>query len=142
MYCFLDANILVSVLLKQYPLFSYTARIMSLSSIKYQMVTSTTSLAIAFYFAEKKFGTLEAKKRIGIFLDHIHVSPCGEEEAQSAIKNKKVLDFEDGLQYYSALNVNCDVIITNDVKDYHFSSIEVLKPQDFWLKYVVNPTRI
>jgi predicted nucleic acid-binding protein len=142
MRCFLDANILVSVLLKEYPLFTYTARILSLSSMKYKMYTSTTSLAIAFYFAEKKFGTTEAKKRLGIFLEHIHVSPCGEEEAQSSIKNKKVLDFEDGLQYYSALSEKCDVIITNDVKDYHFSSIEVMKPQDFWLKYVVNSTRM
>lgn len=138
MRCFLDANILVSVLLKEYPLFTYTARILSLSSMKYKMFTSSASLSIAFYFAEKKFGTTEAKKRIGIFLEHIHVSPCGEEEAQLSIKNKKVLDFEDGLEYYSALSEKCDVIITNEVKYYQFSSIEVMKPQDFWLKYVVQ----
>lgn len=54
MRIFLDANILVSVLNKEYPLFSYTARILSLAdSRKFTVYISPVCLAIAFYFAKK-----------------------------------------------------------------------------------------
>ena len=54
MRIFLDANILVSVLNKEYPLFSYTARLLSLTRYnQFTLITSSVCLAIAFYFAEK-----------------------------------------------------------------------------------------
>jgi predicted nucleic acid-binding protein len=54
MRIFLDANILVSVLNKEYPLFSYSARIISLAdNKKFTVYTSPICLAIAFYFAKK-----------------------------------------------------------------------------------------
>lgn len=64
MKVFLDANILVSVLNKEYPLFSTTSRILSVAAKnKFLLYTSPVCLAIAFYFAEKKFGSLKGKKQ-------------------------------------------------------------------------------
>jgi predicted nucleic acid-binding protein len=61
---FLDANILVSVLNKEYPLFTYSSRILSLADDKrFQVFTSSVCLAIAFYFSEKKSGSTVAKKK-------------------------------------------------------------------------------
>ena len=55
MRIFLDANVLVSVLNKEYPLFTYSSRILSLADHKgYEVFTSPLCLTIAFYFAEKK----------------------------------------------------------------------------------------
>ena len=55
MKVFLDANVLVSVLNKEYPLFPHSARILSLADqLRYQLYTTPICLAIAFYFAEKK----------------------------------------------------------------------------------------
>ena len=81
---FLDANILVSIVRKEYPLFAYTSRILSLADHGYEMVTSPISLAIAFYFAEKEHGSKEAKRRIGLLMDHLVVSDCGALEAKKA----------------------------------------------------------
>ncbi|MEJ6980186.1 hypothetical protein WG906_06975 [Pedobacter sp. P351] len=54
MKVFLDANILISVLNKEYPVFPITSRILSLSDTdKFELYTSPFCLAIAFYFAEK-----------------------------------------------------------------------------------------
>ena len=56
MKIFLDANVLVSVLNKEYPLFTYTSRITSLADkTNFTLYTSPVCLAIAFYFAEKKY---------------------------------------------------------------------------------------
>ena len=65
MRTFLDANILVSVSNKEYPLFRYTSRILSLTDQKgFHLYTSPICLAIAFYFAEKKSGAKNAKNKL------------------------------------------------------------------------------
>lgn len=66
---FLDANVLVSVLNKEYPLFTYSSRILSLASNpKFEVYTSPLCLAIAFYFAEKKtqFATGQTKNKLAL----------------------------------------------------------------------------
>ena len=136
MRIFLDTNILVSVLNKEYPLFSYTARLLSLTRYnQFTLITSSVCLAIAFYFAEKKHGTLMARKKITLLLEHIGVADCGEKEAKMAIQNKQAHDFEDALQYYCALHAGCGHIVTNDLSDFYFAEIEVLTPESFLMKY-------
>jgi predicted nucleic acid-binding protein len=40
-------------------------------------------------------------------------------------------DFEDAMQYFSAMNENVDYIITRNKKDFEASAIPVLEPQEF-----------
>jgi predicted nucleic acid-binding protein len=44
-------------------------------------------------------------------------------------------DFEDALQYYCACDNDCDIIVTRNKKDFDFSTIEVLTPEEFLQKY-------
>jgi predicted nucleic acid-binding protein len=139
MRLFVDANILVSVLNKEYPLFTHTSRILSLAGQKgFEVYTSPICLAIAFYFAEKKYKAAKAKEKIGILCKHIGIAEANEDVVQNALKNSAVLDFEDGLEYYSALKTACDCIITEDVGDFHFSKIEVLQSEAFFEKYLLK----
>ena len=137
MKLFLDANIIVAVLNKEYPLFTYAARILSLgSNKKYKIYTSPICLAIAFYFAEKKHGTLAAKGKISLLANNITITDVGNDTVLAALHNKKVNDFEVGLEYYSAQKSKCTVIITEEVNDFYFSDIEVIKSKDFIEKYL------
>ena len=136
MKIFLDANILVTVLNKEYPLFSLAARIMSLQdNKKFMIYTSPLCLAIAFYFSEKKSGTATAMKKISFLVTQIQITESGSKEVKKTIENKRISDFEDGLEYYSALNAGCNVIITEDAGDFHFTEIEVLGCRQFFQKY-------
>ena len=45
--------------------------------------------------------------------------------------NSDFSDFEDSLQYYSALRTECDVIITRNGKDFKKSKIPVMTPDEF-----------
>lgn len=136
MRIFLDANILISVLNKEYPLFPYTARLLSLTRYsRFSLVTSPVCLAIAFYFAEKKHGTVPARNKIALLLEHLEIADCGEKEAKMAIQNKQAYDFEDALQYYCALHADCRHIVTTDLNDFYFSQIEVLTPEAFLIKH-------
>lgn len=140
MKVFLDANILVGVLCKEYPLYSNAAKLLSLAdNRKFTLYTSAVCLAIAFYFAEKKHGAASAKERMIILSNHLKISICSEKEVIAAATNKKINDFEDGLEYYAALHSGCTVLVTEDLDDFYFSDkIEILTALDFLKKYAVG----
>lgn len=137
MNIFLDANILVSVLNKEYPVFTYSSRIMSL--VKYphiQLYTTPVCLAIAWYFAEKKHGRIRANQKMALLCSHIETAAVDHSVVQRALRNKAVEDFEDGLEYYSALMTECEFIITENPDDFYFSKIPVLRAQEFLIHHV------
>lgn len=139
MKVFVDANILVSVLNKEYPLFTHSARILSLSGNRqFEIYTSPICLAIAFYFAEKKHKTKLANEKIALLCRHIFIADATHDVVQQTLLNKKIYDFEDGLEYYSAINSKCGFIVTEDANDFYFSEIPVLTAKVFFEKYVAK----
>jgi predicted nucleic acid-binding protein len=136
MRIFLDANIIISVLNKEYPVFTYSARILSFGrKSQFELYTSPLCLAIAFYFSSKKSGENNAKEKIKILLKNINLTTIDEDVTKKAIRDPKIHDFEDGLEYYSAVGKSCRVIITENKEDYWFSQIEVLNCEEFIVKY-------
>lgn len=132
MKVFIDANILIATLNKEYPLFTWSSRLLSLhGSNNIQLFTSPLCLAIAFYFSGKKNGEALAKKKIDLLCQHIGITLIDENITRQAITNPKVHDFEDGMEYYSALNQKCDHIITENREDFYFSEIKVLGCEEF-----------
>ncbi len=138
MRIFLDANVLVSVLNKEFPLFTYSSRVLSLANNqKFTVSTSPHCLAIAFYFAEKKHGTNMARKKISLLIEHLRCTTIDEKCVRDVEKNKKIHDFEDGLQYYSAIGDACKCIVSEDKSGFYYSEIEVLTSRQFIEKYVL-----
>ena len=132
MRIFLDANILVSVLNKEYPLFTYSSRVVSLrDNRKFEIYTSPICLAIAFYFSEKKSGAVLAKRKMDLLISKIRIASVDEAMVTRTIKNKSIADFDDGLKYYSAQASRCQCIITENVEDFFFSEIEVIQSLPF-----------
>ncbi len=139
MKIFLDANIIVSVINKEYPLFTHTSRIISLTDHpRFNVFTSPVCLAIAFYFAEKKYDTASAKKRIEVLCDHIKIAATDKNTVIQSLRNPAINDFEDGIEYYSAVGTKCDCIVTEDIGDFYFSKIEVLDSEAFFEKYLTK----
>ena len=137
MNIFVDANILVSVLNKEYPVFPFAARVLSLhGKDRFQVFTSPLCLAIAYYFSEKKSGTEHANQKLKVIYENIRISDIRDEDVACTFGNKRIHDFEDGLEYYSALRGKCNLLITENIEDFYFSQIEVLRPKDFLVRYV------
>jgi predicted nucleic acid-binding protein len=132
MRIFVDANILVSVLNKEYPLFTHSSRILSLTDRKgFEVFTSPVCLAIAFYFAEKKYKSAKAKEKINLLCNHLRIAEVSKAAVQKALRDSAVLDFEDGLEYYAAVENKCTCIVTEDVDDFHFAEIDVQRSEEF-----------
>jgi predicted nucleic acid-binding protein len=136
MKLFLDANILISVLNQEYPLFNYTSRILSLADRPgYQLFTSPICLAISFYFAEKKSGSKQAKKKLQLLTSKIKATNVDQKVVSQAINDKRVIDFEDGMEYYSAIEEGCQLIITEDVSDFFYAAIPVRDSRHFMREF-------
>jgi len=135
MRLFVDANVLVATLNKEYPLFTWSSRLLSLQGKQnIELLTSPLCLAIAFYFAGKKSGEKMARKKIEMLLRHFGITSIDEKITDQAIKNKLIHDFEDGMEYYSAIQHQCDCIITENKEDFYFSEIEVIGCEAFLLR--------
>ncbi len=132
MKVFLDANVLIATLNREYPLFTWSARILSLhGKNNIRICTSPLCLAIAFYFASKKSGEVVAKMKIDLLCRNIEITSLDESTTQKAISNAKINDFEDGLEYYSAIRHGCEWIITEDRNDFWFSELKVAGCEEF-----------
>ncbi|MBW8334027.1 MAG: PIN domain-containing protein [Prolixibacteraceae bacterium] len=135
MRLFIDANILVATLNKEYPLFTWSSRILSLQGKQnIELFTSPLCLAIAFYFSSKKSGEKMARQKIEMLLQHIGITTIDQNSTDQAIQNKLIHDFEDGMEYYSAIQNKCNCIITENQKDFYFSEIEVIGCEAFLMK--------
>ena len=115
MKIFADASILISVFNKEYPLFTYTSRILSLNGTgNFEIYTSLICLAIAFYFAGKKHKNDLARQKIELLCNNILIAAATTTAVQRTLKNKKIQDFEDGLEYYAVIESKCSFISTGD----------------------------
>ncbi len=126
MKVFLDANILVSVVNQEYPLFSLSSRILSLVDRKgYEIYTTPLCLAITFYFAAKKSGNKMALTKVKLLAEKLNIAALDQEAVRQAAADPRVEDFEDGMEYYSVMAHGCQIILTEDVGDFYFSEIPV-----------------
>lgn len=138
MRIFLDANVLVSVLNKEYPLFPNSARILSLTeNSKFKVFTSPLCLAIAYYFSEKKSGSKLARKKLAMLSENLNITAIDESISRKASKSE-IEDFEDALQYYSALDSRCECIITENTKDFYKCDLEVMDCEGFLARHVMK----
>lgn len=124
---FIDANVLISVLNKEYPIYPLAARVLSLADKpNFQLFASPLSFAITFYFASKKCGAKKAREKIIQLGKKIYLADTPTTALPEIASNKKILDIEDGFQYYAAKKAKCNFIVTQDVDDFYFSEITVL----------------
>lgn len=136
MRVFIDANVIISVFNREYPLFIYSARILSLGNTdRFELFTSPLCLAIAFYFSSKKSGEKMAKIKIQSLLQNISLTTIDDSVVRQTADNPRINDFEDGLEYYSAIKESCKAIITEDKDDFYFSEIEVLNCSEFLTRH-------
>lgn len=69
----------------------------------------------------------------------VTVLPCDSSQLDAALTHDDVRDFEDLLQYQCAVAGGCDVIVTNNTKDYReFCDISYMSSRDFLLHYFIQ----
>jgi len=79
--------------------------------------------------------TPERYELVRIMRQPVIVLPCDANQLDTGLKTE-VKDFEDMLQYQCALAAGCDVVVTNNKKDFHeFCSLPFLTSEEFLLQF-------
>lgn len=94
-----------------------------------------------FLFCKKK-NKKWARQKVGLLSEYLSIAAISETTVRRVTKNSTIHDFEDGLEYYAALDSKCECIITEDVKDFYFSDIEVITTEGFFEKYLTQKGRV
>ena len=107
-----------------------------LESNNLEIYLNDISIINIAYIIRKKFSKDDIKEKINLMTNQYHIV-CASERIISDANNSNFKDFEDGVQYFCAKEIDADLIITNNKKDFNFSEIEVLSSVEFSLLYVV-----
>jgi predicted nucleic acid-binding protein len=128
---FADTDIIYDLLGKRDPFYLAAARLFTMADEgKVQIFISALSLANIHYLLSKKRSEYQAKQILRKFKVLVQVTPLNEKIIDLAL-NSEFSDFEDAIQYFSALQNEIDVLITRNLKDYKKAQISVLTAQDF-----------
>ncbi len=60
----------------------------------------------------------------------LHTAPVLENIIDLSLKSKH-RDFEDAIQYYSAMDVKCEYFVTRNKKDFPPNSMQIVTPEEF-----------
>lgn len=128
---FLDTNIVIDFLSKREPFCEDATRLFTMAyHKKVQLLVSSTTYATASYLLQKKNSPEQVRNLLANFRQLSHVAATDERVVDDAIASQFV-DFEDALQYYSALKAKADVIITRNGKDFSLSKIPVMTATEY-----------
>jgi predicted nucleic acid-binding protein len=125
---FLDSDIILDALLKR-PGFEIAAKNVLLNKDKYKIYTSAIAFLNIHYFLDK-FDRANKFKLLSELRSIITITEVGEQIIDLAL-NSGSPDFEDAVQYYAALSIKANAIVTRNIKDYKQSTIPVLTAEQF-----------
>jgi len=128
---FVDTDIIYDLLAKREPFYQAAARLFTLADEgKIQIFISSLSIANIHYMLSKEKSSFEAKQILRKFKLLVQIAPLNEKIIDLAL-NSEFNDFEDAIQYYSALQNEIEILLTRNLKDYKKAQITVLTAQDF-----------
>lgn len=128
----IDTNIVIDLLSKREKFYEEAAELFSLADRK-ELVLAISSLTFANtnYILTKLKSAKEAKAILRKFKVLVEVLSLDDKITELALSDNNFTDFEDGLQYYSAIENQIDIIITRNKKDFKKSNIPVLTAKEF-----------
>jgi predicted nucleic acid-binding protein len=130
MKIFLDTNIILEIMFERE--FADACSSITLLSILDEVTefVSASSITDIFYVSKKQFGRNDAIAKMKDILILTNIAKVDNGIINNAM-NDDWEDFEDSVQYYTALAELCDCIITNNKQDFSKSSIPVYTPNEF-----------
>lgn len=128
---FLDTNIMLDLLGERDPFYKSIAQLATLADQKkLQLVVSPISFETVNYFLSKYYGVFIAKEKLRKFKVHCEISKVDETIVEKGL-NSDFEDFEDSLHYFSALDSDCEIIITRNPKDFKNSLLPIMSAEEF-----------
>ena len=127
---FLDTNIVMDLLERREPYCDDAVRLFTMAyNRQVKLVVSPMTYTTASYLL-RKHGSEGVRNLLANFRRLSHVATTNERAVDDSLASQ-FTDFEDAMQYYTALGAKADVIITRNGKDFTNSKIPVMTAAEF-----------
>lgn len=129
---FLDTNILIDYFASRRDYVAASTIVTMAKEGRFRLLVSSLSFATASYImnAHHKKTNAEVVAMFAKFVKMCNVTPVDSLIIDEAIASR-FTDFEDAIQYYSAICEGADAIITRNSSDFSAAQIPVYEPQGF-----------
>jgi predicted nucleic acid-binding protein len=128
---FLDTNIILDLLANRMPFYTEAAKLFSLADKKkLKLSISSLCLADAHYILSRQNPEMEVRNVLRKFKVLVNVLPLDDKITDLAL-NSEFRDFEDAIQYYTAIENDQDLIITRNQQDFKESKLPVMTAGEF-----------
>jgi len=131
MKIFFDTNILLDVLFEREPFYKHSAYLWSMAeteSIKGYI--SAITVNNVFYITKKASGQAAAERVVDAILEIFNICPLDYETLKLA-RTIKLADYEDLIQYFSAINSGSKYLVTRNKKDFPAEGIKLVTAEEF-----------
>lgn len=127
----IDTNIIIDLLAKREEFFKDAQHLFTLAdNKKVTLYISTLSLANIHYLLAKVHGKDNARKILIQFKVLVEVLAFDDKIAELALASD-FTDFEDAIQYYSAIENGLNIIITRNKKDFKTAKLPILTAGEY-----------
>ncbi|MFZ4649013.1 MAG: type II toxin-antitoxin system VapC family toxin [Patescibacteria group bacterium] len=128
---FVDTNVVIDLLAKREPFYKDAQDLFTLSDKKeIELQISSLTFANAYYSIVKHYKAIDVKKYLLKFKVLVNILPLEDKAIELALASD-FGDFEDGLQYFVAMDYEADIIITRNKKDFKNSKIPVMTAGEY-----------
>ena len=128
----IDTNIVIDLLSRRVPFYEEAANLFSLADKKIiELSISSLTIANTSYILLRQTNSTSAKEILRKLRLIINILPLDDKIIGIALNDNSFDDFEDGLQYFTAIENNQDLIITRNLKDFKNSDLPVMTAQQF-----------
>ena len=129
---FVDTNIVIDLLSRREPFFEEAAELFSLAD-KNQVELSVSSLTIAntSYALLRQMDSNKAKSVLRKLRLILNILPLDDKIIALALNDETFSDLEDGLQYFTAIEEEQELIITRNLKDFKDSKLPTMTAKQF-----------
>lgn len=128
---FLDTNVILDLLGERIPFFDSIAKIATLADQnKITLVASPLSFTTVDYVLNKYETSESVLNKLRKFKIICEVCEVDENTIEKGL-NSSFKDFEDAVQYFTALQSDCSIIITRNGKDFKDSTIPIMTAKEY-----------
>jgi len=128
---FLDTNVILDLLGERVPFFDSIAKVATLADQKkLTLIVSPLSFTTIDYVLNKYEISESVLNKLRKFKIICEICEVNEETIDKAL-NSNFKDFEDAVQYFTALQSNCSIIITRNGKDFKNSTIPIMTAEEY-----------
>jgi predicted nucleic acid-binding protein len=131
---FVDTDICLDLLSGRKPFNAIAEKLFSLADTgKIKICVSSLSFANIDYILRSQYSGSNSRQIIAKFKTLVTVLSVDNKTIDLAIASD-FADFEDAIQYYSAIEHGINILLTRNIKDYKKATIQVMTPETFLTK--------